>query len=171
MNSSKLYLVNHLVRVLPDTRCFALKRGLYRWCGVSIGQHVRICSSVRIIGGGKLSIGDNTWIGHDFMIVASAGVTIGADVNIAPRSFIGTGTHAIDVDGSASAGRGVSLPVVIEDGAWLCACCTIIAGKRVGRKSIVGAGACVVSDVPPMEVWGGVPARRIKSLEECKGKE
>lgn len=96
MNSIGLYVVGHIVRLLPDTRCFCIKRLLYHMCGVKVGNNVRICSSVKITGIAPFKIGDNVWIGHDTMIVASAEVIIESHVNIAPRVYIGTGTHEID---------------------------------------------------------------------------
>ena len=60
MNGIGLYLVGHIIRLLPDTHCFGIKRCLYRMAGVQIGRNVRICSSAVISGDGHLSIGDNT---------------------------------------------------------------------------------------------------------------
>jgi len=133
-------------------------------CGVKVGKNVRICSSAKIIGNAPLIIGDNVWIGHDTLIVASAKVIIGAHVNIAPRVYIGTGTHELDTNGVSIAGRGQSYPITIGEGAWICANSTIIAGVKIGKRSIVAAGAVVLHDVPDGELWGGVPAKKIRTL-------
>ena len=106
MNNLLLYLVAHISHILPDTRCFGIKRLLYHMCGVKVGKNVRICSSAKIIGNAPLIIGENVWIGHDTMIIASARVTIESHVNIAPRVYIGTGTHEIDTLGVSVAGGG-----------------------------------------------------------------
>ena len=33
---------------------------------------------------------------------------------------------------------------------------------KIGTGSIVAAGALVTKDIPPCEIWGGVPAKKIK---------
>ena len=40
------YINSLLFPLLPETSCFALKRGLLRLAGAKIGKNVRICSSV-----------------------------------------------------------------------------------------------------------------------------
>jgi acetyltransferase-like isoleucine patch superfamily enzyme len=55
--------------------------------------------------------------------------------------------------------------VVIETGAYIGAGATVLAGVRIGRCSVVAAGAVVAHDVPPYTVVGGVPAREIKKLD------
>lgn len=164
MNSLKLQLAGFLVHNLPLTRCFALKRSLYRWAGVTVGANVRIVSSAKIVGNGSLTIGNNTWIGHDVLIVCSDTVTIGANCDIAPRVYIGNGTHVIDPSSSHVAGSGRSLPVEIGDGCWLCVNSTILPGAKIDNKSIIAAGAIVKGEVPSLELWGGVPAKKIRSL-------
>lgn len=56
-------------------------------------------------------------------------------------------------------------PVRIEEGAWIGAAAVILPGVTIGRGAIVGASALVNRSIPPMQVWGGVPARYIKDVE------
>jgi serine O-acetyltransferase len=55
-------------------------------------------------------------------------------------------------------------PIVVEDDVWLCTRATVVAGEgelRIGRGTIVGAGAVLLGSTGPWEVWAGVPARRV----------
>ncbi len=158
------HIIYNIIKLLPETRCFGVKRLLLRLAGHNISEGVRWCSSVRILGAGKIQIGRNTWIGHESIIVASSNVQIGACVDIAPRVYIGTGTHKIDIEGERIAGEGVSKDIVINDGAWLCAGCIILPGVKIGRKSIIAAGAVVNKDVISKCVYAGVPAKNVKTL-------
>ena len=54
--------------------------------------------------------------------------------------------------------------MVIKDGAWLGARCTILPGVTVGEGAIVAAGAVVHRDVAPNTLVAGVPARVVKEL-------
>lgn len=42
----------------------------------------------------------------------------------------------------------------------------IMPGVKIGNNVIIGCGAVVTHDIPDGEVWGGVPARKIKTIEE-----
>lgn len=52
-------------------------------------------------------------------------------------------------------------PVVLKQGSWIGAGAMILPGVVVGEGAAVAAGAVVTHDVPPGEIWAGVPARRI----------
>jgi len=164
MNSIGLYLYHLIAFFIPETRCFWLKSRLLNACGADIAPGVRICSSVKILGSGRLSVGKDTWIGHDVIIVCSSRVTIGERVDIAPRVFVGTGTHVVTPNGDRIAGPGRSADVVIGNGAWLCANSTILPGVTVGEKSVVAAGAVVTADIEAAVIAAGVPAKRKKDL-------
>ena len=168
MKPERLYICNLLFRLLPETRCFRLKASLIRWAGAKVGDNVRICSSATILGHGSLEIGDNTWIGQQVLIVCSSCVRIGKCVDVAPKVFIGTGTHQLDAAGEHSAGSGISRDVTIGDGVWLCVCSAVLPGLSIGTKSVVAAGAVVIRDVPEKIIVGGVPAQKLKDLESSE---
>lgn len=165
MSSLKLFFIRLIILFLPDTRFFCLKRSVYRLAGIKVGNNVRICSSARILGNGSLSIGDNTWIGHETLIICSSNVIIGSNVDIAPRVFIGTGTHEIDLNTPGIAGNGISKDIIIGDGCWLGAGSIILPGTELGEKTVVAAGAVVNKSFSSYLVVGGVPAKVIKSLQ------
>lgn len=166
MSPLLLFITKKMFSLIPDTHGFGIKRFLLRLSGATIGKNVRICSSVTIIGDKQLSIGDNTWIGHDCMIICSAPIQIGNNVNIAPRCYIGTGTHEIDIVGNSVAGKGKSLPITISDGCWICAGCIVLPGVSVGEKSICASGAVVNRHVEDNELVGGVPIKHIRRLNQ-----
>lgn len=152
---------------------FPLKRALLRWAGATVGHNVRVVTSAKFHLTGALTIGDNTWIGHDVMIIGGdAPVLIGKDVDIAPRVLLVTGTHEpFGLPGKA-AGAGSSRPITIEDGAWLGASATVIGGVKIGSQSIIAAGALVRNDVTSKVVVAGVPARMIYAKDKlCENEQ
>lgn len=167
MNSFRLYIYHLLSLLMPATRLFGVKCNLLRWAGAKVGDNVRIVSSARFYLTGKLEIGKNTWIGHEVLVVGGdATVSIGNDVDIAPRVTIVTGSHkAFSLDGKA-AGEGYSLPVTIGDGAWVGASATILGGVTLGKQSLIAAGALVRNSVDGAHVVGGVPAVCIGKREK-----
>ena len=52
--------------------------------------------------------------------------------------------------------------ITIEDDCWIGAGVIILAGIKVKRGSIIGAGSVVTKDVPPYSVMAGVPAKIIR---------
>lgn len=167
MNTRRLFVIYLVFGILPQTRCYRLKRALLQWCGAEIGQNVRIVSSARFYVQGRLVIGEDVWIGHQVLVVGgTAEVRIGARVDIAPRVMLVTGTHALFSQSDRAAGPGYSQPITVEDGAWLGAGALVIGGITVGSRSMIAAGAVVTKSVAPCTVVAGVPAKVIKMHEE-----
>jgi len=166
MSSVRLFFIQLLFSILPPTRAWGIKRLLLRCAGGKIGKDVRVVSSARVYLTGDLAIGDNTWIGHEVLVVGGdAPIHIGSRVDIAPRVMLVTGAHYIDLSSDRAAGMGYSSPIIVEDGVWIGASSTILGGVTVGRCSIVAAGALVNSDVPEFSLVAGVPARVIRRLD------
>lgn len=165
MRSLIQYLYSFIFHLLPETRCFSFKRFMLRLAGVNVGRNVKICSSVTILGAGRLTIGDNTWIGHDVMICASNNVTIGSNCDIAPRVYIGDGTHEITPKHERIAGIDTTYPIKIGNGCWICANATILPGVEIGNKCVVAAGAVVLKSIhEDLALIAGIPAQIRRKL-------
>lgn len=52
-------------------------------------------------------------------------------------------------------------PPIIEDEVWIGANAIVLRGVKIGRGSVIAAGAVVTKNVPAGEIWGGVPAKFI----------
>ena len=139
--------------------------------GVVLGDRVTIGRSVSIRpssyygheAGEGLTVGAGSAIGALSWIGASGHVSIGVDVLIGPRVTILPENHLFENVNETIKSQGVARArVVIEDDCWIGSGATILAGVRIGRGSIVAAGAVVARDVPPRTIVGGVPARIIK---------
>lgn len=55
-------------------------------------------------------------------------------------------------------------PVVIEDHVWLGEGVKVLKGVTIGKKSVIGAGSVVATDIPPNVVAAGNPCRVIREL-------
>lgn len=167
MNTFIQYLNNLFIPLLPETRCFGLKRVLWRWAGAEIGDTVRISSSVSIVGAGRLVVGSNTWIGPQTMISAMNKVVIGSNCDIAPRVYIGDGTHRLSPEAERMAGEGICLPVHIGSGCWICTNSTILPGVNLGNKNVVAAGSVVANSFEgEQQLIAGTPAKVVKKYTE-----
>ena len=93
----------------------------------------------------KLSIGDNSWVGTGAELYNIDNIIIGSDVAISQRVYLCTGSH----DRRSPTFEFDNGPIVIENGAWLCARTTVLRGVTIGANSVVAATSLVTSDVPP----------------------
>ncbi len=76
-----------------------------------------------------------------------------------------TGSHHVG-SSAQRCGPGLTRPIRIGDGCWLGARVTVLGGVEIGAGSVVAAGALVNRSIPPNELWGGVPARLIRRLDQ-----
>ena len=56
---------------------------------------------------------------------------------------------------------GPEAPVALENDVWIGANVVLLKGMTIGRGAIVAAGAVVRHSIPPYEICGGVPAKKI----------
>jgi len=129
-----------------------------------IGEGALISRGCVISGkDGPLSIGPRANIGAGCVMYASTKLEIGADTMLAAQCYVGGGRYQVfgRTDLPIAEQPEPRLGVVIEDDCWLGAGVIVVDGVRIGRGSIVGAGAVVTRDVEPYSVVAGVPAKRV----------
>ncbi|HEY9699132.1 MAG TPA: acyltransferase [Trichocoleus sp.] len=127
-----------------------------------IGREVCLDRGVDIRTAGndcRIEIGNGSYLGPYVCMAGPGHIRIGANCLIAAHSGIYANNHR---------SYGLSREgIVIEDNCWLGNGVKVLDGVTIGCGSVVGAGAVVTKDIPPNSVAVGVPAKVIKSAEEC----
>lgn len=127
-----------------------------------IGKNVNIEHGTYFGSGSEIEIGDNSGLGINSRV--SGPLKIGKDVMMGPEIIIYTSNHKIDDINIPMIQQGETPKemVEIEDDVWIGARAIILPGIKIGRGSVVGAGAVVTKDVPSYAIVGGNPARIIR---------
>lgn len=123
---------------------------------------------IRTVGhGAKIEIGNDVGI-SGCTISAAKSITIGSHVLIGSGALIcDSDAHPIDPIERRKGSGGASRPIVIENDVFIGARAIILKGVRIGRGSVIGAGAVVAKDIPPYSIAVGNPA---KVIGDCRGK-
>ena len=143
-----------------------------RRSAIVIGAHSVVAGELLVFrDGGRLEIGEYSFVGEGSRIWSSVDVTIGNRVLI---------SHNVNIHDSIShslsaaerhehfkgifVNRNLSLkdipksPIAIEDDVWIGYSASIMHGVRIGRGAIVAAGAFVNRDVAPFTIVSGAAA-------------
>lgn len=127
----------------------------------SKGTNVYIGDDCIIAGANNILIGNNVSIGARCIFFSTrAKIIIGNYVMIAPNCSFVSGNHRTDIVGEYmfNVTDDLKLPkndrdIMIDDDVWIGIGCIILAGVRIGRGSIVGAGCVIRKDVPPYSIY------------------
>jgi len=106
----------------------------------------------------------------DYCIVNPGVRVIAAEhIQIGPGTQLATGAYLTDADWHGLHHRvyppGDTAPIILEENCWVADRATVLKGVRVGRNSIVAAGAVATRDVPPNTIVAGNPARTVKEID------
>lgn len=137
LRTSGRYLVIVLCRVAPS---FRLKNWMYRaLLRAKVHKHAAVGLEVTfdIFYPHLITIGEDAVVGYN--------TTILCHEYMADKYRVG--------------------PVVIERRATIGANTTLLPGVIVGEGATVSAMSLVNRDIPPGELWGGVPVRRIRGAD------
>lgn len=138
---------------------------LLRALGVRFVGGARVYPWIRFAGGvDHLEIGRGCFINMNLTVGANADIVLGERVYLGPGVSLLPSSHDLGPR-AQRAGRTVSAPITIGDGAWLGAGVTVLGGVTVGAGCVIAAGAVVAADTEPDTVHGGVPARLIRRLD------
>lgn len=132
-----------------------------------VGRDPYVEPNFRCFLGSRIELGDEVFLNHDVTLQDMAEITIGNNVNIAPRTGIFTEFCPKDKELRRQKTR-YAKPVVIEDGVWLGGNVTVWGGVTIGKNSIIGAGSVVTANIPENVIAVGNPAKVIKKSKQTK---
>ena len=115
-----------------------------------------------------MNIGEGTIIYEG--VILTANIEVGKHVIISPKCGIGHDSIIKDYV-SLLWNVNISGNDIIEEGVMMGSGSTVIQGKKIGKASIVGAGAVVIKDVDIYSTVVGVPAKTIKVDYERRERE
>lgn len=157
--ASKLnFTLRYLFNILRTWYLFHVR---YPW--VKYNGFVRVMKGTSFAQNMDVKIGNNVQFG-DYCNIAS-NVHFGNNILMAGQvSFVGKHDHTFNIPGKTiwQGERGDNGITIIEDDVWIGTGSIIMSGVTIGKGSIVAAGSIVTKDIPPCEIWGGNPAKKIK---------
>lgn len=131
---------------------------------VSYKGFIRVCkgtsfsSYVHVNLGKNIQFGDYANIGTD--LECGNNVLIGGHVAIVGKDDHGFCTPGKTMWSMVNAMKNGK--TVIGNDVWLGYGVTVVGPVKIGSGSIVAAGSVLTKDVPECEIWGGVPAKKIR---------
>lgn len=112
-------------------------------------------------GVGDVLIGHNTLIGMGNTIIGP--ITIGNNVIFAQNIVASALNHDYrDINTPILAQPIITDQIFVEDECWIAANVVITSGVRIGKHSVIAAGAVVTKSIPPFSIAVGNPAKVIK---------
>ncbi len=131
---------------------------------ITLGSHAYLSSYCRLrTFEGWIKTGENVGVSNFTFLAGQGGLSIGNNVRIGPHVVIYASNHIFSDPNIPIAEQGMSCKgITIEDDIWVGAGAIILDGVRIGKGSVIGAGAVVTKNIPSYSIVAGVPAQVIK---------
>lgn len=164
-----------IARNLPDSY-LPVVGPIANWIRIATCRHIFakmgkvsvIQKGVQFGTGESVEMGDYSGLGKNSLIPNNT--KIGKYVMVGQDLFIVANNHRVDRTDIPMALQG-SLPyeqTIIEDDVWIGTRVVILPGLHIPRGVIIGAGSVLSKNPGEYEIWGGVPAKFIKSRKNDK---
>ena len=128
-----------------------------------LGPDTEILSPFQCDYGYQIEIGARTFINFGAVILDSAPVRLGNDVQLGPGVQLVTPTHPLDPEQRRTRIE-ASAPITIADDVWLATGVIVCPGVTIGEGAVVGAGSVVTRDLPARYLCFGNPCRPVRAL-------
>lgn len=165
VDARKLHAVKgcQALEAIDATDTAAKQKAIRKLFG-KVGENPNVLTGFHCDNGLNIEVGDEFLANYNVTILDIAKVTMGNNVWIGPGTLIATVNHPLN-PAERRKHLGIAKPVHIGNDVWIGGNATILPGVTIGNNVVVAAGAVVTKDVPDNTLVGGVPAKKIKDLE------
>lgn len=134
--------------------------------GVFVQRHTILhCGGLAWSGGrGRIKIGDGSGISHACIFWGAGEIEAGRNFYVGPGCMIFSSAELHEPDPENPQATHRFAKVTIEDGVRMFAGAIVVPGVTLGRGCVIAANSTVTTDVPPMTMYGGSPARHLKDV-------
>ena len=142
---------------------------------VSFGERCRVEHDVYFKFDGIYRPGPSLVFADDVFIGSGCEFNIRAGLHVGRHCLIASGCRFVDHDhGFATRAvpmseqtSGAEAAIVLEEDVWLGANVIVLKGVTVQRGAIIAAGSVLTRSVGAFEIWGGTPARMLRSRPDA----
>jgi acetyltransferase-like isoleucine patch superfamily enzyme len=133
---------------------------------ISENAKISIDKTFRVVSGSKIYINknavlhlkggysnDNLYIDCYKFIQIGENATIGKNVTIRDNNG-----HFLNLDNYS-----IEKEIIIGDNVWIGMNTTILPGANIGNGSVIASNSLVNCIIPSNELWGGIPAKKLRS--------
>ncbi|MFT3923595.1 MAG: DapH/DapD/GlmU-related protein [Myxococcales bacterium] len=148
----RLQISEAVFQSVPAFVANRLRTRALRFAGVRIGTGTVFFDFPTMVGSGnfvgRLSVGELCGFNRGCFFELDDQISIGNHVAVGHDVMLLTRTHELG-HSSRRAGAVRTAPVVIEDGVWLGARCTVLPGVTIGAGAVIGSSVVITKNVPP----------------------
>lgn len=156
------WFVRTVLLFLPDQPLIMRFRGWsYGLAMPRCGRDFQVSASTILRNLENIHVGDHVYLAPNVIINAITTVKLGNEVMVGFNSVIVSGNHTRE-GMSYRFGKSKVASIMIGNGTWIAANCTVIAGATIGEGCLVAANSAIAGDCSLHGVYAGVPARKIK---------
>lgn len=160
------WFIRSIFYFFPDIPLCMRIRGFFYGLGLTkCGKDFQVTNDAILKGLENISIGQHVFIGNHTIFFGSGETIVGDNVMFGPHVVVVSGNHKFESD-SYKRGKGSVGIIRIEEGSWVGANCTIIAGAFLPKYSILGANSFLSRSYSEQRcIYAGNPAKLIKKIE------
>ena len=128
-------------------------RALHEFLGANLAPDCILMRGVRAVNWRNVSMDAGAYLADGVNLRSHGPIRIGRWTTIGPEAMLASGGHSTgDLAPTHS-------PITIGQGVFVGARALILEGVTIGDHAMIGAGAIVSRDVPPLAIAVGCPAR------------
>jgi maltose O-acetyltransferase len=146
-----------VLRWIGHVPSHTFRKLFYSLSGMRIGRGSVVHMWANFFNPAGITIGVDTIVGDHVFLDGRSPIKIGNHVDIASEVMIYNSEHNLESEGFEATEE----PVEIGDYVFVGPRVIILPGVKIGKGSVVAAGAVVTKEVPDFAIVGGVPAKVI----------